>query len=83
MEENDAVKAGCATGVSERGARPLTDAELMALAALAMRDVVEVLAANQDREDRGEAPAYDGVCSTACAALEAALCLRGVLEPRR
>ena len=37
-----------------------TEAELIALAALVIADAVEVVAANQVREQLGQAPAYDG-----------------------
>ena len=41
----------------------MTDAEIIALAALVNADVAEVTAANQDREHRGEAMAYTGFYS--------------------
>lgn len=59
--------------------RPLTDAELIALAALANVDAAEVLAANADRQARGLAMAYDHCGSDAAVRLQKELVRRGVL----
>lgn len=45
----------------------MTEAEIMALAALAIVDVEDCRAANMDRESRGIAMAYDHVHSEAVA----------------
>lgn len=61
----------------------MTDAQLMALAALAIVDAEDVRAANMDRETRGEAMAYDHVQPEAADALRGELKRRGVLRGGR
>lgn len=62
--------------------KAMTDAEMMALAALAIVDAEDCRAANMDRESRGEAMAYTEVQSEAADVLRATLKHRGVLKGR-
>jgi hypothetical protein len=59
--------------------RTMTDAELIALAALAVVDAHDCQAANLDRASRGEAMAYDAVDSKAETILRKELARRGIL----
>ena len=59
--------------------RPLSDAELIALAALANVDAAYCAAANADRATRGESMAYSECDSDAANRLRAELIRRGVL----
>jgi hypothetical protein len=59
--------------------RPLTDAELVALAAVANVDAAEVAAANADRAANGHAMAYNGCDSDAAVRLRQELVRRGIL----
>lgn len=58
----------------------MTDAELMALAALAIVDAEDCRAANMDRETRGEAMAYDSVQSEAADVLREEIKRRRILK---
>ena len=58
----------------------MTDADIMALAALAIVDAEDCHAANMDREGRGEAMAYDCVQSEAADVLRTELKRRGILK---
>ena len=60
----------------------MTDAELMALAALAIVDAEDCRAANMDRESRGEAMAFDHVQSEAADVLREEMKRRGILKGR-
>lgn len=55
------------------------DAELIAMAALTFSRAVDALAANMDREHRGEAMAYDGISDEWSPVLHDALVKRGLL----
>lgn len=57
----------------------VTEAELFGMAIIAFADCIEVLAANQDREHRGEAMAYDGCHGGDIQELRNVLVQRGVL----
>jgi hypothetical protein len=61
----------------------MSDAELMALAALAIVDAEDCRAANMGREHRGQAMAYDGVHSEAADVLREELKRRGILKGGR
>jgi len=58
----------------------MTDAEIMALAALAIVDAEDCRAANMDRETRGEAMAHNSVQSEATDVLREELKRRGILN---
>lgn len=60
----------------------MTDAELMALAALAIVDAEDCHAANMDRESRGEAMAFDHVQSEAADVLRGEMKRRGIMKGR-
>ena len=57
----------------------MTDAELMALSALAIVDAEDCRSANMDRADRGQSMAFTEVPSTAADRLRAELKRRGIL----
>lgn len=59
--------------------RPLTDAELIAVAALAQCDVVSMKSENDYRVSCGAAPAWATLASDATARLERELRRRGAL----
>ena len=59
--------------------KPLTDAEMIALAAIAQVDAAEVSAANATRIDLGQSMAYDGWDSAAAERLRRELTRRGIL----
>jgi hypothetical protein len=59
--------------------RPLSDAELIALAALAQVDAADVTAANADRAAHGYSMAYSGCVSEAAERIRRELTRRKVL----
>jgi len=59
--------------------KPLSDAEMIALAAIAQVDAAEVSAANAKRIDLGQSMAYDGCDSAAAERLRRELTRRGIL----
>ena len=61
-------------------AQETKDAELVAMAVLAFTHAVEVLAANGDREHRGEVMAYDVMSSPAADKLDDMLRERGLFD---
>lgn len=59
-------------------AQETSEAELLAVAVMAFCDAVNVLAANQDRANRGLSPAYDGLSTDAVTWLDKELHARSI-----